>query len=266
MARITVVTPAKTRPVAPPGGFAGLGGAQAWFDDDRFPLQLIGHRVAPGETMTIGPMSVTCVAYIWHGAVEAEGHRLAAGSSLVVEHGASLELVGTNVLATVLTFRASAAQPGSRRGGHVHLLPTERVARMALQGEEPSGVEGGMHADGSCPTCEVWLHENRFPPAEAPTTSEAIRHGVHAHSKAEIIFVTAGAMRLGHRLVGPGTAVGVGADVMYAFTAGPEGLAFINFRAGTPGDIHFANGTSMSETGYWRETGLVPRWLEPVAG
>ena len=43
-------------------------------------------------------------------------------------------------------------------------------------------------------------------------------------------------------------------------------MGFVNFRAGTPGDIRFANGHAMSETGYWRERVPRPAYLEPAGG
>jgi hypothetical protein len=119
-----------------------------------------------------------------------------------------------------------------------------------------------MHADSGCPTCEVWLHENHFPGGRSPLPEEEKR-GIHSHSEDEIIFVIDGAIRLGNKLYGPGTAVAIAADTLYSFTTGPEGLSFINFRAGTPGDIQFANGVAISETGYWKEKQLTPRYEAP---
>lgn len=88
---------------------------------------------------------------------------------------------------------------------------------------------------------------------------------MHSHSEDEIIFVAAGAMRLGHMLVGPGTAIAIAADTLYSFTPGPEGLSFVNFRAAMPGDIRFAHGASMSETRFWRERVGRPDYLSPAS-
>ena len=95
-----------------------------------------------------------------------------------------------------------------------------------------------------------------------PLSAEEQARGVHSHSEDEIIFVTDGQIRLGTKLYGPGTALAIAADTLYSFTAGPEGLSFINFRSGTPGDIQFANGSSISETGYWRERLPRPEYVE----
>jgi hypothetical protein len=120
-----------------------------------------------------------------------------------------------------------------------------------------------MFADSGCETCAVWLHGNSFPPS-GPPDAEAEKRGVHCHSEDEIIVVIDGAMRLGRKLVGPGTAIAIRADTMYAFTPGPEGLSFVNFRAGVPGDIQFANGMTISETGYWKDRLPRPDYRAPA--
>jgi hypothetical protein len=213
--------------------------------------------------LTIGPMATDCVAYVWRGAIEAGGWEMGQGSSLVVEHGKTLTVNGGDVPAELLTFHAAHPPASQRAGGNVHLLPTERVPRLADLGGSPLAVGGGMHADSGCLTCEVWLHENHFPGDRPQLTPEEEKRGVHSHSEDEIIFVIAGEIRLGNKLYGPGTAVAIAADTLYSFTTGPAGLSFINFRAATPGDIQFANGAAISETGYWRERGLKPEYVTP---
>jgi hypothetical protein len=127
-----------------------------------------------------------------------------------------------------------------------------------------SNVGGGMHADSACPTCELWLHENHFPPM-APLSPEAQAKGVHCHSEDEIIFVTSGQIRLGNRLFDAGTAVAIAADTLYSLSAGPDGMSFINFRAATPGDIRFSSGMAMSETQYWQDRLPRPGYLAPAS-
>ena len=266
MPKVSVVTIDKTHAVNAPVGYSGLADALAYYDDEKSPLHLHLHRIAPGETLRIGPMETDCVAYVWHGAVTAGGWPMGKGSSLIVEHGETLEVEGGNEPAEVLAFHAAAAPAHPRAGGHVHLLPTERVPRKQDLGGSPMAVGGGMHADSGCPTCEVWLHENHFPGGRRQLTPEEEKRGVHSHSEDEIIFVIDGEIRLGNKLYGPGTAVAIAADTLYSFTTGPGGLSFINFRAGTPGDIQFANGMAISETGYWAERQMKPSYVSPRYG
>jgi hypothetical protein len=245
-----------------PQGFAGVAESQGFHYKEQDPLHVYLHHLASDGTLRIGPKETDCMVYVWKGAVEAGGSKLASGSSMIVERGATLEIRGSDAKSEVLTF--SAARPGreARAGGHVHLLPTERVPRLAsLAGS--GGVGGAMHADASCPTCQVWLHENSLAPLKLEMTEEDLERGVHSHSEDEVIFVIDGQMRLGGRLYGPGTAIAIAADTLYSFGIGPEGLKFINFRAGLPTEIKFKDGRTMDEVGFWRNQIAAPEYLTP---
>ena len=262
MAKVTVVSMDEVWPVPQPAGIAGKAGTAAYLAREQDPLHLYLHIFKPGDRLEIGPREIDTLFYVWKGEVEAGGRKLAAGSSLLVEHGGSVAIAVGQGQALLISFAAAKPPAQPRAGGNVHLLPADRVPRADNLGE--SGVGGGMHYDSSLPTCEVWPHENHFGPGEAPSPEDAKR-GVHCHSEDEIIFVTDGQIRLGNKLCGPGTALAIAADTMYSFTPGPEGLSFINFRAGTPGDIQFANGTAISETGYWQDNlARRPEYLQPV--
>jgi len=260
MAKVTVVTRDKARPAPLPEGLRGACESLAYLAGTDDPLHLSLLTLAADGSLTIGPRAVDCLVYVWTGEAAASGVALPAGSSLLVEHGRTLDLAGAGQGAELLVYTAAPGHAEPRAGGHVHLLPASRVPR-AEQLAGASGVGGGIHFDSGCATCEVWLHENHFPPSE-PLTPEQEARGVHCHSEDEIIFVTAGSMLLGRRRVGPGTALAIHADTMYSFQTGPDGLSFVNFRAGTPGDIRFANGMAISETGYWREKLPRPDYLE----
>jgi quercetin dioxygenase-like cupin family protein len=52
----------------------------------------------------------------------------------------------------------------------------------------------------------------------------------HSHASDEIVYVVQGSLELGKRSLGPGSSVFVGADTLYSFRSGPEGLQFLNFR------------------------------------
>lgn len=260
MARIFIGTTEKALPASPPPGITGANDCRAYVGGERDPLHLYQHRLEPGALLRIGPMACDCVAYIWEGAVTADSARLAEGSSLVVEHDAVMELRAGDAGALVLTFAGREPPKAQRAGGHVHLLPEERVPRYA---PEPGagGVSGGLHADARCATCEVWLHENTMPGMSDESALEVGDRGVHSHSEDEIIFVTHGSMRLGTKLYGPGTALAIAADTMYSFTPGPEGLRFINFRAGFPQAFRMKSGAPFDEAGYWRERVSAPAYL-----
>jgi hypothetical protein len=260
MPKVAVVTPDKTHAVEAAPGYAGDVQTFAYLEGDKHPLHLHLHRIAPGERLRIGPLATDCVAYVWHGGVEAGGWPMAKGSSAVVEHGQTLEIAGGEGVSEVLTFTAAHPPQSPLAGGHVHLLPNERVPSFRDDGDYPVG--GRMHADSACGTCEVWLHENHLAGGRELTPEEAAR-GIHSHTEDEVIFVIDGQMQLGRKLVGPGTAIAIAADTLYSFNVGPQGLSFVNFRPGRPSDIRFANGMTISETGYWQERVPRPEYVTP---
>lgn len=261
MAKVLVVEQGEGAELAPPQGIRGQGRCFAGVARDRFPLELHRFELAPGQRLEVGPREADTALYVWKGGLGGGMCSLPAGSSAIVERGASLQVVASMDGAEVLAFAGTSA--GRGEGGHVHLLPKARVPAVEdMSGK--GGAAGAIHADSDCPTCEVWLHENHMKGMAQPTPEEAAR-GVHSHTEDEIIVVLAGSMRLGNKLVGPGTVLAIAADTLYSFTPGPEGLSFVNFRSRRPGDIRFVNGPSMSETGLWRDLLPRPEYLEPMA-
>ncbi len=262
-ARILVVPPEKTTVGDLPADWSGRAEIRTYVAGEKFPLRCNEVQLPAGDKITVGPVEIETIGYIWHGNATAGGHKLAQGSSFVVERREQLVISGESEHCDILLFAASEPSESSRKGGHVHLLPNKHVPRDDALTE--SGLSGGMHADSQCPTCSVWLHENGFPGAPEPATPEEQSVGVHSHSEDEIIFVVSGEIRLGRKLYPAGTAIAIAADTLYSFTAGPDGMRFINFRAGQPSDIHFANGNTMNEVAYWQEKLPRPEYLEPVA-
>jgi hypothetical protein len=248
MAKVTLVTPDKVVPCDLPDGIAGQVRSGAYLAGPGDPLHLHCHSITPGEALHIGPRDIDSLAYVWTGAVSAGTHMLSAGSSLVVERGGAQTLISTDLGAQVLVFAAAKAPSQPRVGGHVHLLPVERVPRIPAM---IPGVAGGLHFDSACPTCELWLHENMFSPEFA--TPETQSRSPHCHTEDEIIFITRGEARLGNRTVGPGTALAVHALTMYTFDPGPEGLGFINFRPVRPGENRRADGRVSREADGWEK-------------
>ena len=247
-----------------PPGFSGDADARALFQGERDPLHLYAHRLRRGGTLRAAPPGIDCVIYVWKGSVRAGGRVLAAGSSLVVEHGAAVEISGVESASELLTFFAARMPDTPRAGGHVHLLPTEQVPRVDSLGST-GGAGGGMHANATCPTCEVWLHENTFhPQSDEAVAANLEERGVHSHSEDEIIFVTSGEILLGKKRYGPGTALGIDAQTFYSFGYGRDGMKFINFRPRLPSEIKLKDGGSMDEVAFWRDRVGAPQYLEPL--
>lgn len=53
---------------------------------------------------------------------------------------------------------------------------------------------------------------------------------VHAHDEDEIMFVRAGEMHVGNRVLQPGASIYIAGGTLYGFKAGPNGLQILNFR------------------------------------
>lgn len=246
MAKVTLVCPGKAVSGALPDGITGVANCTTYLSGPKHPLHLHCIDVAGEETLQIGPRAVDSLAYVWTGAVDAGVHRLSAGSSFVVEHGATLDVFGADDQTKVLVFSTAKAPAQVRARNHVHLLPVGRVPRIP---EMIPGVSGGLHFDSACPTCELWLHENMFAPEFV--TSETQNRSPHCHTEDEIIFVIRGGAVLGNRTIGPGTALAVHALTMYTFDPGPQGLGFINFRPVRPGENRRADGRVSREADGW---------------
>ena len=60
----------------------------------------------------------------------------------------------------------------------------------------------------------------------------------HTHSQDEVIYILEGGLTLGDRTCGPGTFIFIEGNTEYEFTAGDQGLRFLNVRPG-PSDTKF---------------------------
>jgi hypothetical protein len=69
---------------------------------------------------------------------------------------------------------------------------------------------------------ELNLFEVRLPPN--------VKVDLHAHTEDEIIFILAGQISVGNRVLGPGDSVFIAGMTLYGFRAGPSGVTYANFR------------------------------------
>lgn len=238
-------------------GTHGPSETRSLFDKERDSLHMRVHELGGGATLEIRGDGTDYVVYIWKGSAIAGGLRFEERASLIVENGGAATIEADAEGASILVFSANASSAPRSDGGHVHLLPSEQVPRTLDMGG--SGLAGGaLHADCSCPTCDVWLHENDF-------YKEDFEVAIHSHTEDEIIFVRAGSMKLGNRLCGPGTTLAIAANTKYGFRAGPEGLSFVNFRVGSPTHVNADGSHRMDEAELWRRIVGSPTYLEMAA-
>jgi quercetin dioxygenase-like cupin family protein len=94
-----------------------------------------------------------------------------------------------------------------------------RARGIILTPEELAGKTREHHLGSET---EPELFEVKFEP---DTVVQA-----HAHLCDEIIYVVAGQLILGSRVLEPGSSVFIAGHTLYSFRAGPEGVHFVNFR------------------------------------
>lgn len=262
MARISIATFGEATASPPPAGIAGPVDTRSYFAGETDPIHLHVHCLPRGAAMHMEACAIDRLAYVWQGQVEAGGRKLTQGSSLIVEHDATLAITGGEQESMLVTFAAGKVPANQRAGGHVHLLPSEMVPRVGASAA--TSTIGGLHSDGNCPSCELWLNENTLPGRDdIPSPEEAVK-GVHAHPHEEIIFVTGGQIRLGNKLYDKGTALAIAADTLYGFAPGPDGLMFITFRNSKSNAIRFASGGDYRESDFWAPIGAALKYLEPL--
>jgi hypothetical protein len=228
---------------------------KAVFDQPDDPIHVRYHDLPAGETLSWSDSEPGHLAFVWEGEVAAGERRLSAGSMIAVEHGGSASVTAAAGGATVLVFnRAIEDDAPMRAGGHVHLLPAERVPRRERMNPDIN-YGAAIFADSACPTCELWLHETNFPEPGFVVSP-------HFHTEDEVIVITRGEIVLGRRRFGRGAAISIPRDTVYAFKAGDEGLTFINFRPHHPSYGLPGKPEVMDEQALYRDTLGRPPYVE----
>lgn len=185
------------------------------------PLNAWRHTLGESGVVTLENAEVGHAFFVEQGSINADGRIVNAGQAVSFGPHVSARLRGTSQGSSVLHFFATKGATPARRGGCVHFSDTAPLVDCA------NNTAHTLFADASCPTCQLWLHRSEF---NAP--GYFVRP--HYHTEDEIIVVTRGTLMLGDRACGPGTALAIDEQAVYSFRAGPDGLAFVNFRDGDP--------------------------------
>jgi quercetin dioxygenase-like cupin family protein len=85
-----------------------------------------------------------------------------------------------------------------------------------------------IHHPGS--DTELQMFEVRVPPKHVVES--------HAHDEDEIVYVLEGEMILGARVLKAGSSAMIPGNTLYGFSAGSDGLVFLNFRARRDATFH----------------------------
>lgn len=217
------VVPASADPT-----FGAGAGAEAcrMLSPADFDLWLAVLEVASGTTLSWPGLHGEEGLYVLSGELEVGGERCARGGAVIAESDVAVTVRTTAPSRLVhVGSRSPATEGGSER--RAPATDNHGVHVVGPRGWFVSGSEDRSHArwfsDGTCPTCRIALFD--VTSAEAPGRSRA-----HTHSADEIIYIVAGTMRLGRRLVPAGSSLCISGGTRYAQSAGPGGCTFLNYR------------------------------------
>jgi hypothetical protein len=230
MGRVVIRTIDEARTAAFPAlaGVSVSGDVQtkAIVAKDKRPILLWQHTLAPGAEITWNAPPVGHLAYVFEGAGEGNGRKLATEDAFMVAHGGKGTLRAGPGPMTVLHFHRpdDYGTPSNRAGGCCHVLHRKEGGFFHVM-----NTEGYVMADSGCPTCELWFHCVQISGAMADA-----KDGIHYHTEDEIIVITGGEMLVGKQPRTRGTALAVDANTLYGFGCSEKGLSFVNFRPSEP--------------------------------
>lgn len=228
MAGITVIDAAEAAPADVYGELgrevAGTVTARR-VSPDGFPLWLAVAELDDGARLAWPETHGDEVVYVLDGALGVEGRTCPAAGAVVVESGVASTVEARGATRIV---HAGPVAPQPPRGGlngdpeptghGVHVVGP-RGTWATVTGERDTH----FYADSTCPTCRLTLlYTSRSVPYVSPT---------HSHSVDELIHLVGGEVWLGRRRLGPGSTLAIAADRRYGFRSGPDGFAFLNYRA-----------------------------------
>lgn len=242
LAIISEVEVAPTTPYPVPVSVTGLCWSKL-LSPPQYRLWLCLSEVEAGGALCWPAFHGDEALYVFAGSIRVGEQACPAGGAVIVEAGTA---------ATVdVPERARIAHWGARHGtGRADDRPAGPGGRVHVVGPsgsfvsgDPSGVGVRGFAAASCPGCRLSLFE---------VTRRTERAGrPHSHSADEIIFVTAGTVRLGALELGAGTSLCIPGGTRYAEGSGPGGAVFINYRPEASDRTDFVRGrppTTTAET------------------
>jgi quercetin dioxygenase-like cupin family protein len=112
----------------------------------------------------------------------------------------------------------------------VRIHPTGDIEWVTLRSLYPAHL-AARHSDAELDSTMSW-HEAGTDGSLHLTEYKYLPNAnfdLHAHDLAEIIYVLEGSMIFGNREIGPGSSVYIGADTLYGFAAGDQGLRILIF-------------------------------------
>lgn len=256
MAKVVIRSFEQAQLLSPSSDVDGVTG-YAYFNSSAQPIEVLAYHFARSAVLRLRADSTPLTIYVQDGSVDALGTRLDAGACSIVPCGTSIEFRTDAKAAALLVFRGEPSEGAAAGRPVVQLLAADQVPRSSCLGGNV-GIGGAMFANAQPPVEHVWLHETSWATGGAEVA-------LHSHSENEVIFVIGGAIRLGNRLYGPGTALAIAAEVKYAFHTGPDGLTFLNFRNRPPTYSTADGAVVKDEAKLWNDLLGHPKYVEAVA-
>lgn len=208
-----------------PRGHDVAGGVRAREGSpEGFPLWLVVLELDDGSELAWPPVHGDEAVYVSEGELEvADGRRCPARGAVVLEADAvtSVRAVGPTTVVHVGPYDPEPPQggingPAEPGGKQVHVVGPRGT--WAVQAPDR---DTHYYGDSTCPTCRLTL---LYTSRSSGHTSDA-----HSHSQDELIHLLEGSIRLGNKVIRPGTTLAIAGDQRYGFTS-DDGFAFINYR------------------------------------
>ena len=148
MGKISVETYAGSAACDAPEGFSGQYSARSYFNQEAEPIRLHVFSLERGDRLTIEATATDRLAYVWKGEAEAGGRCLTCGSSMIVEHGATLDVIGRDEQ-TRFTMSHEIAEATDT------CCDDRPSMSHGLCGDETEPLSPRRAADDGCPTVEL---------------------------------------------------------------------------------------------------------------
>ena len=218
------------------------------FAPPEFALQMVRATLATDTELHGPPRSGDEVVYVMAGSLSTGDDRCPTGGVLLVDEGAEFHLQAESE--TVLlhfgrrdTFGRAAAgtAPGAAR------TPVQMVGPAGTYATADGERDTRFYAESDEDFSATFFYTGR---------TGSFRSLPHSHSQDEIVYVAAGSLTFGARLVPAGSAIAVPADRRYGFRGDEAGFALLNYR---PGPSYFSGSDgapAFLEGG--RATGMAP--------
>ncbi len=132
----------------------------------------------------------------------------------------------------------------------VRISTPEQKPWQVAPGRPDNPLAQAILADGA----PASAYKIRDPGAESEPQLVELRYHpgevieLHCHDESEILYILSGTMEVGARKLGAGTTLSIAGGVFYGFTAGPEGLHILNFRAHPDNSFHLPDRRQFVDT------------------